>query len=128
MNIVILEGRLTRDPELRANGSVQLVKYTIAVDREYKKAGEEKQTDYFNCVSFGKTSDFIDAKMFKGDLIQVQGRVEIQKWNDKDGKARESVSIVGDKVRFAPTNNKAQKEDKDPITNFEDAPEGLPFA
>lgn len=120
MNLIILEGRLTRDPELRADTSKQFVKYTVAIDREFTK-GDEKITDYFNCVSFGKTSDFIDAKMQKGDLIQIQGRAQIDKWTDKDGKPRESVSVIGEKVRFAPTNNKAKAPE------FEEAPEGLPF-
>ena len=65
MNKVILMGRLTRDPDVRysqtANGSMAVARYTLAVDRRFKKDGETN-ADFISCVAFGKVGEFAESK------------------------------------------------------------------
>lgn len=77
MNRVILCGRLTRDPEVRysqtANGSMVVARYTLAVDRVFKKDGEQA-ADFINCIAFGKNGEFAEKYLHQGTKIIVEGR------------------------------------------------------
>lgn len=76
MNKVILLGRLTRDPEIRYSAGAEqkaVVKFVLAVDRAYKKDGEQS-ADFINCVSFGKSAEFAEKYFRKGQKILVEGR------------------------------------------------------
>ena len=64
MNYALLIGRLTKDPEVREN----VTRFSIAVDRRFKRDGEPT-VDFFNCVAFGKTADFVAKYFFKGKQI-----------------------------------------------------------
>ena len=67
MNKVILMGRLTRDPEVRYSQNEQataVARYTLAVDRRFKKEGEEQTADFINCVAFGRAGEFLPTNAF----------------------------------------------------------------
>ena len=68
MNKVILCGRLTREPEVRysqtASGSMAVARYTLAVDRKFKKEGEQN-ADFINCIAFGKSGEFAEDSDWK---------------------------------------------------------------
>ena len=106
-NKVILVGRTTRVPEVKmTSGMTKVVNFTLAVDNGY---GETQKTDFFNCVAFGKTAETIAAYVKKGDLILVEGRLEIDKWVDKSGINREKPKIYVSSFRFLET--KSSKEE-----------------
>ena len=79
MNKVILMGRLTRDPDVRysqtANGSMAVARYTLAVDRRFKKDGETN-ADFISCVAFGKVGEFAEKYLHQGTKIVVEGRIQ----------------------------------------------------
>lgn len=99
MNKVILMGRLTRDPEVRQsqNGDMNITRFSIAVDRRFQKG----QADFFNCVAFRNTADFVSKWFNKGRMIAVVGSLQNSRYTDKDGNERTSVDIVVDEAYFA---------------------------
>lgn len=103
MNLVILVGRLTRDPELRNTSSgTEVANFTVAVDR-FAKKGEDNQCDFIDCVAWRQSGVFVNTYFHKGDGIIVEGRLESRKWQDKDGNNRVSWEVVCDNVAFPPS-------------------------
>lgn len=109
MNTVFLIGRLTKDPELRYVPSTGkgVGNFSIAVDRDYTKNGE-KQTDFFNVVTFGKTAENCANYLAKGRLVAVKGSVEINSYEDKNGQRRQYTQIVAERVQFLEWGDKKQ--------------------
>ena len=102
LNTIILMGRLTRDPELKTTRSgVSVTEFTIAVDRDFTRQGEEKQTDFFDVIAWRSTAEFVSRYMTKGQLIAVQGSMQSRKWQDKDGNNRISWEVQAESVYFA---------------------------
>lgn len=87
MNLVILMGRLTRDPEYR-EGETPMAKYAIAVDR-FKEGA-----DFINCVCFGNTAKFADTYLHKGTKVAVIGRIQTGKYQNKEGKTVHTTDVV----------------------------------
>lgn len=83
MNKIILSGRLTKDPEVKiAQSGKAYTRVGIAVDRAFSK---DKEVDFFNLVAFGKTAEFLGKRFSKGSKILVEGRVQIERYEGKDG-------------------------------------------
>lgn len=123
-------GRLTRDPKLESSGNgVEYCRFSVAIERNYKKDGGEKQTDFIDCTSFGKQAAFIEKYFHKGDGIMVEGRMESDKYVDKDGNNRTKWKIMVDRVEFPPS-RKGQSEPVQSDSGFVDTDEGeedIPF-
>lgn len=103
MNKVILMGRLTRDPEVRySQGStpVAVARFSLAVNRRFKREGEP-DADFINCVSFGKSGEFVEKFFKKGQLVSVVGRLQVRSWDDKEGKKQWSTEVVVEENYFA---------------------------
>ena len=100
LNKIVLIGRLTRDPEQSYTASnLSIAKFTIAVDRQYKDSQTgERKTDFFDCRAFRQTADFVSQYITKGQLVAVEGRVEINKVAGQDGNARYFTNVVCDRV------------------------------
>ena len=106
MNNVVLVGRLTRDPELRYTPSnVAVVTFSIAVDRNFVRAGEEKKTDFINVVAWRQQADFVTKYFRKGSMIAVQGSIQTRAYEDKQGNKRTAVEVVADNVSFCGSKN-----------------------
>jgi len=124
-------GRLTTDPELKHTQSgVAVTSFTLAVDRSYVKAGEERQTDFITVVAWRGTAEFVCKYFRKGQLMVVQGSIQTRNFTDKDGNKRKAFEIVADNVHFA--EGKKEKPDvaaDDRQTDFEEIPSDgdLPF-
>ena len=100
LNTITIMGRLTRDPELRATPQgTSVASFTLAVDRDYGK-GEDKQTDFIDCVAWRTTAEFVSRYFTKGRMAVVKGRLQIRSWEDKNGNKRKSAEIVADSVYF----------------------------
>jgi single-strand binding protein len=100
LNHIVLMGRLTRDPELRYTQSqTPVASFSLAVDRDYGR-GEEKQTDFIDCVAWRQTGEFVSKYFQKGSMAVVSGRLQIRDWTDRDGNKRRSAEVVVDNVYF----------------------------
>lgn len=109
LNIVILMGRLTADPELKKTPSgVSVTTFTVAVTRSYVKQGEERQSDFIECVAWRNTADFICKYFRKGQMIAVQGSIQTRSYQDKNGNKRKAVEVLADKVFFADSKGSSQ--------------------
>lgn len=81
MNCVQIIGRLCKDPELRTNGDTTITRFSVAVDRRFKK----DEADFISCVAFGKTAEFIDKYFSKGNRIGITGEWRTGSYTNKDG-------------------------------------------
>lgn len=125
LNKVILMGRLTKDPELRHTDNGKAVAtFTIAVDKGH---GENKKTDFINCVAWEKTAEFINNWFGKGRLIALVGRISTRDYEGQDGRKNYVTEVVVSEVSFA--DNK--KDETTPKENEGFAPvtddTGLPW-
>ena len=101
LNVVIMMGRLTADPELKRTGSgIAVARFRIAVERDYAPKDGEKKTDFFECVAWRQTGEFISKYFTKGRMIVVHGSLEAKEWNDRDGNKRYGTEINVDNAYF----------------------------
>ena len=101
MNNVSLIGRLTADPELKhAQSGMPMVRFTIAVDRTYVKAGEERQADFISITAFNKTAEFVCKYFSKGRRIAVIGEIRTGSYTDRDGNKRYTTDVWANNVEF----------------------------
>ena len=101
LNHITIMGRLTRDPELRRTGSgVPVTSFTVAVDRDMAPQGQQKETDFIDCVAWRGAGEFVAKHFTKGRMIVVSGRLQIRSWTDKDGNKRRTAEVVADNCYF----------------------------
>ncbi|MBP3328171.1 MAG: single-stranded DNA-binding protein [Clostridia bacterium] len=101
INNVVLMGRLVATPELRSTGTgVSVASFTIAVERAYAKAGEQRQADFIDCVAWRQTAEFITRYFQKGSMIAVTGNIQTRNYEDKNGNKRKAVEVVVDNASF----------------------------
>lgn len=131
LNMIVLQGRLTRPPEKRYTQTQKAVtSFTLAVDRDMDN------TDFINCVAWDRTAEFVADHVDKGSLVVVQGRLQMRDWTDKDGNKRTAAEVVADRVYFG----ESKKKDDSPFppgvvgrvdkSKFQELPEDdgdLPF-
>lgn len=102
LNLIVIMGRLTRDPELRRTSSgTAVANFSVAVDRDFPSQDGSRETDFIDCVAWKHTADFVGKYFSKGKQIVVKGRLQIRSWTDKDGNKRRTAEIVADSVYFA---------------------------
>lgn len=101
LNRIFIMGRLTRDPELRTtNSGTSVASFSLAVDRNYKGADGEKETDFIDCVAWRQTGEFAVKYFAKGRMAVVEGRLQIRPWTDKEGNNRRSAEVIVDNMYF----------------------------
>ena len=104
MNKSILMGRLTRDPEVRypqTDSNMAIARFSLAVDRRFKKQGDTVTADFFNCTAFGKQGEFVEKYLKKGTKIVVTGRIQNDNYTNKEGQKVYSVQIMVEEIEFA---------------------------
>lgn len=100
LNRVILIGRLVADPELRYTPSgVPVANCRIAVDRPFKNAAGERETDFINIVAWRQRAEFAANYLGKGRLVAIDGRLQIRQWTTQDGQKRSTAEVVADDVQ-----------------------------
>lgn len=140
MNLVILIGRLTRNPEIRvAQTGMAVANFTLAVDRVYKKDGQPS-ADFINCKAFGNTAEVIEKFLSKGSKVAVQGSWTTGSYENKDGQKVYTNELNVSSMKFLDTKNKQEgaeqaptegepNKDKDGYMNIPDGlAEELPFS
>ena len=101
LNRIVIIGRLTRDPELRstANGT-PVCTFTLAVDRSFKSASGERETDFIPVVVWRQLGETCGRYLAKGKLAAVDGRLQIRTYQAQDGSKRTAAEVVAENVRF----------------------------
>jgi len=111
LNNIQIHGRLTKDPEMRQTQSgVSVCNFTVAVDRNYTRQGEDRQTDFFDCVGWRGLADMICKYFNKGKEIVLSGEMQSRKWQDKDGNNRTSWEIQVGNVDFCGSKGNGNSE------------------
>ncbi len=102
LNVIAVMGRLVADPELRkTTNGISTTTFAIACDRNFVKAGTERQTDFFDIVAWRQTAEFACKYFRKGQLIAVNGSLQTRTYEDREGKKRKVYEIVADNLHFA---------------------------
>ena len=133
INNVVLMGRLTAAPELKTTQSgTGVTSFNIAVDRNYQKQGQDRETDFITCVAWRNTAEFITRWFKKGDMIAVTGEIQTRKYTDKNGNNRTAVEVVIAQASFCGgknTSNEAPAETPNFSANTDniDIGDDLPF-
>jgi single-strand DNA-binding protein len=129
MNKVILMGRLTRDPETRYTNTnnIQVTTFALAVNRRVKQ-GEEKQADYLNIVTYGKTAEFCSKYFLKGQQVAVVGRIQTRNYDRTDGKKVYVTEVVAEETYFADSKKETEEDIHSQLTGVTDVVSGqAPF-
>ena len=132
INKVVLLGRLTKDPELRyaAGSGTAVCRFTVAINRQFKK----DETDFINCVAFGKTGETITQYLTKGRQIAVTGSIRTGSYESNSGEKRYTADVIVETFEFVESKKKETNEfDKrannfpDPFTKEHEEPDDIPF-
>lgn len=116
-NKVILLGRITRDLELKTTPSgVLVLSFSVAVDRKYQAKGEERKSDFFNCVAWRDLAEHIARHWTKGKPILVEGEFQNRDYADKNGVKRIITEVIVDRVSFTGDGKKSQSGNIPPPT------------
>lgn len=132
INCAVIMGRLVADPELRTTTSgLPVTSFRVAVDRNYVRPGEERQTDFIDVVAWRQTAKFVTKFFRKGSMIAVQGSIQVRPYEDKNGNKRKAVEIVADSVSFtgSKSDNQTVGQSTPPTQDYNDIKddEELPF-
>jgi single-strand DNA-binding protein len=108
MNKVILCGRIVRDPDVRyGQNNSAVAKYTLAVDRKFKKEGEPS-ADFINCTAFGKSADFAEKYFRKGTKILITGRIQTGSYKNKDEQTVYTTDVIVEEQEFAESKKESE--------------------
>ncbi|NLP35128.1 MAG: single-stranded DNA-binding protein [Clostridiales bacterium] len=104
MNKAILMGRLTRDPEVRysqGENPIAVARFTLAVDRRFKRANDQQTADFISCVTFGKTAEFVEKYFRQGMKMAAVGRIQTGSYTNKEGQKVYTTDVVLEEIEFA---------------------------
>lgn len=125
LNHVALQGRLTRDPELRSTGSgIPVTSFSLAVN------GKKDETAFIDCVAWRGTAEAICQYLGKGRMMVVEGSLQSREWNDKDGNRRKSIEVNVSQFHFCDKKESAPQypQQNNEFQEIEDEePGNLPF-
>ena len=110
MNKVILMGRLTRDAEIRysqGESSTAIARFSLAVDRRFRRDNDEQTADFINCVAFNKTAEFLERFGRKGTKFVLEGRIQTGSYTNKDGQKVYTTDVVVENAEFAESKSAA---------------------
>lgn len=132
LNKVILMGRITQDLEVRQTPSgVSVLSFTVAVQRSYARQGEERQTDFINCVAWRQQAEFIGRYFRKGRMIALEGNLRTRTYDDKNGTKHyvtevfvDNVSFTGEKSDDLQQNNQSSQQNNSSVPANEDLSTG----
>ena len=108
MNKVILMGRLTRDPDVRysqGDTPTAVARYTLAVDRRFRRDSDQQTADFIGCVAFGRSAEFAEKYFRKGLKIVITGRIQTGSYTNRDGQKVYTTDVVVEDQEFAESKN-----------------------
>ena len=113
MNKVIIIGRFTRDPEIKyttGENATATARFSLAVNRRFKNKEGNYDTDFINCVAFGKTAEFIEKYFTKGMAIGITGRIQTGSYTNKEGQKVYTTDVVVEETEFVESKNKGTSD------------------
>ena len=117
LNVWTGVGRMVHDAELKQTSSGVLVtSFTLAVERDFVKAGEERVCDYIDFTAWRQTAEFINKYFRKGSWIAISGSLQTRTYEDKEGKKRKVSEIIVDKASFC--GGKSETTHTEPATSY----------
>jgi single-strand DNA-binding protein len=122
MNSVHLLGRLTRDTETRTAGQHTVTKFGIALDNGKDKGGQKRPATFLTCKAWDKTGDVISKYFNKGDMIAIDGRIDVEQW-EKNGQRHERTVITVDRIHFTGAPKKEQQPKPHAEMEYQPIPE-----
>lgn len=126
LNIITIGGRLTKDPELRYTQSEKAVAtFTLAVDRDFVTTGEQREADFFSCVAWGKTAEFVSKYFRKGETMYASGRLQNRSW-EKDGQKHTVAEVIVSNAYFG-GGKKSEAAAKTAFAELKDDEDEIPF-
>lgn len=99
MNKTVLIGRLTREVEIRNAGTTLVARYTLAVDRKFKREGEQT-ADFIPCIAFGRNAEFAQKYLTKGKKIAVVGRIQTGSYTNQSGQKIYTTDVIVEEHEF----------------------------
>lgn len=101
MNSVCLVGRLTRDPELKYTGNnIAVASFSLAVNRNFKDANGERETDFINCVIWRQQAENLANWAKKGALIGITGRIQTRSYENQQGQRVYVTEVVAENFQM----------------------------
>lgn len=117
MNKVIMMGRLVRDPEIKNyNGDKTLANFSLAVDRRFKRDGQPT-ADFFNCTAFGALATFAEKYLFKGTKVVIDGEIQNNNYDDRNGTTHYGVKIMINSIEFAESKKASEQNASNTSSN-----------
>ena len=130
LNQIVLIGRLVKDIEVKSlTSGVHVTSFNLAVQRNFKNKNNENETDFINCVAFGNTAKLLNQYCFKGQLINVVGRLQIRSWESDQGR-RYATEVIVNNIEILEWKKDIQKQAEnyfDNVPNVEISEDSLPF-
>ena len=125
MNKVYLIGRLTKDPELKttAQSNLSVCKFTIAVNRDFKSANGETQSDFINCIAWRNQAENLCKFQKKGSLIAIDGSIQVSSYQEQNGNTKYSTDVVANHIEFL---GGVKKEENTNANNFSNVSNSQP--
>lgn len=124
INSAVIMGRITADPELKTTQSgTSVCSFTVAVDRNYQKQGQDHQADFISVVTWRQTAEFVAKWFRKGQMIAVQGEIQTRNYEDRKGNKRTAVEVVASQVSFCGSKNEEGSKGRPAEYPPEPAPE-----
>lgn len=104
MNKVVLVGRLTKDPEVKYSNNTAITRFTLAINRSFKKDGQQ-EADFINCVAFNKRAEAIANYVQKGHKLGVAGRIQTGSYTNQEGQRIYTTDVIVDEMEFLESKN-----------------------
>ena len=135
LNHIVLQGRLTRDPELcQTQSGVDVVSFSLAVERDFANSvTQTREADYIDIVAWRGTATFIHKHFTKGRMAVVDGRLQLRDWTDKNDVKHRAAEVVADHVYFCDSKQPSDSREPPPpvtpadFTEMADDDGELPF-
>ena len=133
MNKVILMGRLTRDPDVRysaGENSTAVARYTLAVDRRFRRDGDSATADFIGCVAFGRQAEFAEKYLRQGTKIAITGRIQTGSYTNREGQKVYTTDVVVEEQEFAQSRAEQGRENQGAmgtadVDGFQNIPDGI---
>ena len=103
-------GRLTRDPDVRysqGENATAIARYTLAVDRRFRRESDGQTADFISCVVFGRGAEFAEKYLRQGTKIAITGRIQTGSYTNRDGQKVYTMDVVVEEQEFAESKNAA---------------------
>lgn len=124
VNNCVFMGRIAQELELKKTASnISVCSFALAVQRSYKKEGEDYKTDWIDCVAYRNTADFISGYFRKGELIALTGEMHTRTYKDKNGSMHKVTELIIEKASFCGSKKSDTAEPPDMQQSFQEVPE-----